>query len=798
MPAPKIVEKKWSKDTEGNVIKGWVDTKKNKPNPNSGKPFYIIDTPPPYINAPIHIGHATVYAMQDMYARFYRMLGYEVVFPLGLDTNGIPIEVAAEKRFGIKINELPREEAIEYCKKILDETSTESIKTFVDLACSFSSWDFHTGEIGEAYYTGAKEYRALTQDTFIDIWNKGLVYFDKRINNYSPGLKTTIADSEIDYEDLPSKLVHVKWKVKETGEEIIIATTRPELIASCGMVIFNPEDDRYKHLDGKTALTPIYGKEVPIQSHTDAKMEKGSGIVMMCSAGDYTDIRFFREQELEPIISINENGEMNDNAGFLEGVKVAEARKKMIEELENNHLVEKIEDTTHRTPICERSKQPVEFIEMEEIYVKQKEFLDDIREISKQINFYSPNSIQILHDWLDSISIDWPVSRRRVYATEIPLWHCKNCGKSVVPEDKGKYWQPWKDPCPVEKCPECGASDWEGEKRVFDTWFDSSISPLFNMKYNTQPEFFKKVHKCTLRPQGKEIVRTWLYYSLLRNYQLLGRPIFENVWIHHHVVDEHGRKFSKSLGNGIDPQEILQEYGAEAFRLWVVTEGNIHEDDLRCSFERITAANKTLIKLWNVARFISTFDYDSQKEYVLCETDKWILNELNTLIERTTKAYNEYDFHNPAKDIRHFLTETFASHYLELVKQRAYNEGHFSEEEQMGALYTLNKVLSTILQIWAPVLPIITYKIYNELYGVDVHDLEFPKETDVSATTLKTDDIIEANSQIWKFKKDNSLSMKSGLKKATVSENLKPLEKDFVLTHNIEEISYGEYQFEKQ
>ncbi|MCK4928091.1 MAG: class I tRNA ligase family protein, partial [Candidatus Aenigmarchaeota archaeon] len=333
----------------------------------------------------------------------------------------------------------------------------------------------------------------------------------------------------------------------------VIGTTRPELVCSCGMVIFNPEDKRYKHLDGKTAITPVFGKEVPIKAHPSAEIEKGTGLVMMCSAGDTTDIRFFREMGLKPIISIDRDGTMNENAGFLSGLKVRDARLKMVEKLKEEGLHVGAKRTTHRTPVCERSKDEVEFIEMSELYLKQVDFKKDMVKIAKKLNFYSENSRKILLDWIDGVSIDWPISRRRYYATPIPLWYCDKCGEVIVPE-KGKLYNPWKEKCPVGKCPKCGASDFKGDERVFDTWFDSSNSPLYVLKYSKDDAFFKKSMPCSLRPQGKEIVRTWLYYTLLKGYLLLDRPIFEDVFVHFHILDDKGIKMSKSLGNVLDPR----------------------------------------------------------------------------------------------------------------------------------------------------------------------------------------------------------------------------------------------------
>ncbi|MBN2454232.1 valine--tRNA ligase [Candidatus Woesearchaeota archaeon] len=783
---PKLKDKRWKKEFEKPIYDKWKNEGAYKFT-KSDKPTYSIDTPPPYVNTPIHIGQATTYVLMDMFARFKRMKGYNVLFPLGLDRNGLPIEMAAEKKFKISLCDMKREEFLEKCNLVLQEASAASTESFLRLGISFNSWEKGAG-IGDVYHTDSPEYRALTQGTFIDLYNKGLIYEDERINNYCPGCRTTIADAEIEYAEIQSDFNEVIFTVKDTGEKIIIGTTRPELICSCGMVIFHPDDERYQHLDGKTALTPIYDKEVPIKAHPMASIEKGTGLVMMCSAGDTSDVRFFRDMNLELLISINQDGTMNENAGFLKGLKVKEARKKMIGELKEKKLLVKQTQTVHRTPLCERSKDQIEFISMKEYYLKQIDFKDQLLEIADALNFYASSSRQILIDWINSITIDWPISRRRYYATEVPLWYCKSCGEVIVPP-KGRYYQPWKEKPPIQKC-KCGSTEFRGDERVLDTWFDSSNTPLYILGYGRDEEFFKNAFPCTVRPQGKEIIRTWLYYTLLKAFLLTGKRAFKDVWVNYHIVDEKGYKMSKSKGNVIDPKEILDRFGAEPFRLWCAVEGNLDRTDFKCSFERIEGAGKTLVKLWNVARFVSMFP-EPEGKIELTELDKLILSEMSNIVRYAKARYEKYDFHNPAIRIKHFIWETFASHYLELVKNRAYNEnGDFSKEEQNGALYALHKCLDTLLILLSPVVPMITSSIYSALRGRDVHSEGFPKE-EKEESAISITELTETNSALWKAKKDASLSLKAEIKKAVLPEGLKPAEGDIKLTHNIKSLEYG-------
>lgn len=790
MGEPKIVEANWKKEFEGPILEEWKK-KRVFAFRKSSKKVFSIDTPPPYVNSPIHMGHATTYVLMDMFARYHRMIGDSVIFPLGLDRNGLPIEIAAEKKFNKKFNEVSREEFLEMCRKVLEEFSLKSKDSFFQLGISFNSYEMDEG-IGSLYLTDSDEYRALTQDTFVDLWNKGLVYEAARTNNYCPGCKTTIADSEIVYAEKNTLFSDVKWRVKETGEEVVIGTTRPEFLCSCEMVIFHPDDKRYVHLEGKHAVVPLYGREVPIKAHPQAQMDKGTGLVMMCAFGDYADVRFFREQGLTPRIAIDIDGKMNKNAGFLYGLYVKQARAKVLEELKSKGLIVKQEQVVHRTPVCERSKDPIEFIEMKEWYLKQVEFKEDLKKIAGELRVFDERSRTILMDWIESVSIDWPLSRRRYYATEVPVWYCEKCSIAHVPKKKAKqvYYRPWKEPFPDGACASCGGKQFKGDVRVFDTWFDSATTPLYVLRYGKDKDFFEKNMPCSLRPQGKEIVRTWLYYTLLKTFLLTGKPAFADVWIHHHITDESGTKLSKSLGNVIDPQEILKLHGAEPFRLWAAVEGDLTMGDLRCSFDRIEGAKKTLTKLWNVARFVSMFEQKKVRKRQ--PIDLWILGEVNLLIKQAGECYAKYDFHTPAVALRHFLWETFASHYLELVKNRAYNDGKFSIEEQASALATLHDCLRTILALFYPVIPLITTRLLKDLYEEDSTKLSMPEEFVVESVSVAKEDLVELNSLIWKTKKDKGFSLKSPIKRLVVPKKFESMAKDLVSAHAVEKLEFGE------
>ena len=768
---PKISEKAWNPELEKQILKQWEEDKIYDFTPQEDN--FTIDTPPPYPSGrPWHIGAAAHYSQIDMIARTARMAGKNVYFPIGIDRNGLPVELYTEKKHKIRMRETDRNEFLNLCRNALDDLEAEMLLIMKSLGIS--------GDFTNYYRTDSEEYRTLTQSTFIDLWNKGQVYLANRPNNYDWISGTTIADAEIIYQDLQTKLVYMKFKIKDTDKEIIIASTRPELLCACRTIIVNPEDERYAQYIGKKIIVPMTNEEVELRTHHSAQQEFGSGAVMVCSYGDQNDVALFRELELEEIVAIGLDGRMTEVAGDYTGLKPKQARAKIIEDLEAKGLLDKVEDINHRTPVSERSKAPIEIIPMEEYYLKQKESIDKMKKIGEEVTFHPNMHKQILMNWLDSINIDWPISRRRYYGTEIPIWYCKKCSEPHVPEP-GKYYKPWNEKCPISNCVKCDSTEFVGEERTFDTWMDSSVSPLFISKFNKDDEFFNKVYPATIRPQAKDIVRTWLYYTLLRCEQLTGEKPWSEAWIMGYGLDEKGMKMSKSKGNAIDPLPVIEKSGADTFRFWSASEIN-HGYDFRCNEQKIESTRKFLSKLWNVSRFLSSFPVIESG--TPNASDKWILSELDNLVKECKKGYDDYNFFIPAIAIREFTWNVFAAHYIEMVKARAYGID-FSDEERDGAIFTLHKTLSTILKLLAPITPFITEHLWKILYSKE--SIHKQKQVDIENIEEQIDitkEIVEFNSKTWNEKKSQNLSLKDSIK-MEIPEKLKPFAKDLKSMHNL-------------
>ena len=829
MPTPRLNEKRWSVDLEKKIqsehsANSVEYTKRYGFNPDSGKEIFVIDTPPPYPSGTWHIGAVAQYSMIDVIARSQRLLGKEVYFPWGVDRNGINIEFTVEKNTKRKMKTYDRAEFLQLCEETIEEFTQAMRNTArrVGLSCDFD----------REYLTDAPDYRSVTQSIFVELFKNGTIIEDLRPNIYDPVEGTTIADAEVERLQRKTKLVDVKWQLDD-GSNLVISTTRPELICACGVVVVHPDDERYQHLVGQKIKLPlpVSGRDnyVEIKTHPSVKSEFGSGVLMVCSFGDQNDVAVFRELGLTPFQAINLDGCMTELAGQWSGLPVIEARKAVIEYLDSNEQIDKIEEREQEVPVSERGKNPVEIILLKEWYVRQTHIQDRMRELIDDITFHPVRNRQFLLDWMDNISIDWPISRRRWYHTEIPIWYSDD-EKYVIVPPSGSYVQPWREQPPSgsrvldrESREDVGSyeemSDTlgqvTGEEKVFDTWMDSSNSNLFVSGYLNHPEVFEKSFPTALRPQGKEIVRTWLYYTLLKSALLLDKPGFQHVWIDGLGMDPWGRKMSKSLGNGIDADSVLEcgsggrtgswkvkgpektvnlkanKIGSECFRLWKACDAQVG-DDFQINPEEIEQRYfGVLTKLFNVARFASQFevpnDLDNMPDELNIE-DEWILHEFNTVMSEVKESWESLDIYTATQALKSFGTGILPSHYLEMVKSRLY-------DGDVKAAWTIHRIVRDFLSAFSPICPFFTHHISHTIYGVSAVDVDkFPNnpfaanfdQTRSDYLKSKSFDLQAFNGEVWGTKKENGISLNQPITGIVIPDNLSEFTNILTSMHSLE------------
>ena len=830
MPSPRLTEKRWSVDLEKKIQEEHSSdaaaySRRYGFNPDSGKEIFVIDTPPPYPSGTWHIGAVAQYSMIDVIARSQRLLGKEVYFPWGVDRNGINIEFTVEKNTKRKMKTYDREEFLDLCRDTIEEFTQAMRNTAkrVGLSCDFE----------REYLTDADDYRVVTQSIFVELFKKGSIVEDLRPNIYDPVEGTTIADAEVERLTRRTKLVDVKWET-ESGDEVVISTTRPELICACGVVVVHPDDKRYTGLIGKRIKlpVPVNGRDnfVEIKTHASVKSEFGSGVLMVCSFGDQNDVAVFRELGLTPFQAINLEGCMTELSGPLNGMKVHDARKHIIELLQEEGKIVNIEDREQEVPVSERGKNPVEIILLKEWYVRQTHMQDRMKELIEEIEFHPVRNKQFLLDWMDNISIDWPISRRRWYHTEIPIWYSEDENFIVVPPS-GTYVQPWKEMPPTgsrvlnrETREDVGSYDEKkddlgeifGEEKVFDTWMDSSNSNLFVSGYLNQPEVFENAFPTALRPQGKEIVRTWLYYTLLKSALLLDKPGFKHVWIDGLGMDPWGRKMSKSLGNGIDADSVLEcgaggrtgswkvkgpektvslranKIGSECFRLWKACDAQVG-DDFQINPEEIEQRYfGVLTKLFNVARFASQFDIPVDLEQIpndLSIEDRWIISEFQNTMSNVKHSWENLDIYSATQALKSFGTGILPSHYLEMVKSRLY-------DEDKNAAWTLHRIVRDFMSAFSPICPFFTHHISTTIYGKSAVDVDkFPENfvTELDSKSAEgeqlrnlSNELQAFNSEVWSTKKENGISLNQPISGVIIPENLKLFSEVFSRMHKLE------------
>ncbi len=789
------MEKVGFEQVENTILERWKKEKPFRFDKTTGGEIFSIDHAPPYINERLHVGHLASNTYTDTIARLMRLSGRNVLFSLGLDRNGLPIEIQAEKEYGVDIRKTPREEFLKACKLVLDKYENKNKESLERLGMSFNELEV-TNKLGTMYETDSSLYRSMTQDSFIELWNGGLIYEDTKIVNYCSACHTTVADAEVEYEEKETSLNFIKLDID--GKTFEIATTRPELIPACAAIAANPSDERYSGL--KKAVMPITNAIIPLVYDTSIDKDFGTGLMMICSFGDKNDVVLFKKFGLKEKIIISNNGKIKDTVKY-DGLSVSKAREKIIEDLKSAGVLTKSSLTKAQKPTCWRSHTPIEFLPEKEFYLKQKEFKDELFSISKKMRVVSEKSRQILDNWINSVDQDWPISRTRFYGTEIPLWSCNKCSRYLVPKP-GKYYQPWKEQYPGESCT-CGSKDIKGETRVLDTWMDSSVSNMFVLGYNMDKKFFEGHFPASVRVQGKEIIRTWLFYSLLKSYLMKKDVPFESVLVHYHVTDEKGEKMSKSKGNGVFMEDAIKEHGADIVRLWVYLSGDLLDGDIRYSKDKLNEAKRIITKLRNMANFIRQFKYEKDGEQqVIDDMDAVIMNAFDSVYNSVLKNYLKYNFFKGVKELKDFMINVFADHYLELKKPYAY-------AGDKSTLFTLNYVFKNCLELLNPVIPFVTEYVYGEMNNANINTARLATKKEASHLILSLEKtrpgameflnadlrtkycverlsrLMEFDSMVWTKKKSKGIALNAEISEVDIPADLEPFKEVLIKAHKL-------------
>ncbi|NQV12806.1 MAG: valine--tRNA ligase [Parcubacteria group bacterium] len=718
----------------------------------SDKPIYSVDTPPPYVSADhLHTGHIMSYSQAEFVVRYKRMRGFNVYYPMGFDDNGLPTERFVEKKHKVNKKTISRPDFIKLCLEETKKGAETYRKLWTDLGISVD-WS-------KTYSTINDLCQRRSQWSFIDLYKKGKIQRAKKPILWCTTCQTAIAQADLDAEERKGKIAHIKVKVKDTKEDLIFATTRPELLPACMGISVNPDDKRYQHLIGKTVVLPLTGQELELTADKEGvDPEFGSGVVYFCSYGGGECIEWMsRHPEAKPTHILDPGGKFNKLAGNYAGLSVGEARKKILADLDKAGALVKIESLKNVTHVHERCGTDVEYIPTEQWFIKLLDDKDKLLEFGAKLNWHPADMAKKYVDWVESLKWDWCISRQRYYGVPFPLWYCKECQEVILPEEDKLPVDPSTD-TPDKPCPKCGSKEFTPELDVMDTWMTSSMTPYIIRDVAQDDRVFPN----TLRPQAFEIIRTWLFYSVAKAYLHDDSIPFKDVMISGHGLDEHGRKISKSLGNYVEPSAILEEYGADAIRYWAT--GASLGANMRYSEEEIKKGKKTVNKLWNATKFcLSHFeDLDLDKKVELEPADQWVLDELYNTIVNATKDFDNYEYSKARNNTDAFFWQTFTDNYLEFIKYRLYNQEEVGEESFVAAQQTLYVCISAILKLYAPIMPFITEELYQAYFkdidgATSIHVSAWPEaKGEWSMDENKRQEFIDALDVIWKIRKYKS------------------------------------------
>ncbi|MCX8194212.1 MAG: valine--tRNA ligase [Candidatus Pacearchaeota archaeon] len=777
----KAIEKKWQNY--------WEKEKIYKFNDKSKKQIFSIDVPPPYASSGhLHVGHALHYTQFEIIARIMRQLGYEVYFAPGFDDNGLPTEKYVEEKYGINKAKTNRAEFRKLCMEESQKVEKEyAEKVFKRLGHSYD-WSL-------LYTTISPEAQRVAQTAFLRLIEKGDCYRKEEPTIWCPYHETALAQAEVEDLQRTTKLNYIDFDVVGTKEKVTIATTRPELLAACVGVFVNPKDKRYKKLVGKQLVVPIFKYKVSVMADEKVAMDFGTGIVMICTFGDNSDIDFWKRHKLELRALVNKDGTLNELGKEYKGLKLNDARERIIDDLMKEGRIKKQELLQQTVGSCWRCSTPVEYIVTKQWFIKTLEYKEEIIKKGRQVRWFPEFMRSRFEDWTKNLGWDWIISRQRYFGVPIPAWYCERCDEIILPKENELPL----DPLEVEKkCPKCGKRA-EPEKDVFDTWMTSSNSPEIAAKWLEKPELYKKIAPMSLRPQSHDIIRTWAFYTILKSLLLFNRIPWKDIMIGTFVLDPHGKGMHKSKGNVVWADELIEKYNVDSFRYWVAsaTIGS----DLPFKEQELIAGQRFLTKLWNASKFVlgnlKGYKIKQMEEKDLEIIDKWMLIKISRLIEQAKSFYLNYKIPEARREIEKVFWHDFCDNYLEIVKRRVYQE---NSKEKISAQFTLYHSLLTILKLIAPIIPHITEEIYHQRFSKDencksIHISQWPEVKLRDKEAEETGDLaIEIVSRVRQAKAKAQKSLKAEIILTIEKEKLqklKPLLEDLKYVTAALEIKEG-------
>lgn len=685
-------------EIEGRIYEKWLEHKYFHAEPDRSKKPFTIVMPPPNITGQLHMGHALDNTLQDILIRFKRMQGYEALWVPGTDHASIATEVKvveAIAKEGLTKESLGREKFLERVWDWKKEYGGRIVSQLKKMGSS-ADWDRERFTMDEGCSKAVKE-------VFVNLYNKGLIYRGKRIINWCPCCHTSLSDAEVEYEEQAGHFWHLRYPLSDGSGYIEMATTRPETMLGDTAVAVNPDDDRYKDYVGKTVILPIVHREIPIIADSYVDMEFGTGVVKITPAHDPNDFEVGLRHNLAVINVLTDDAKIVDDYPKYAGMDRYEARKAIVEDLKAEGALVEIEDYSHNVGTCYRCHTTVEprvslqwFVKMEDL---AKPAIEAVK--SKETKFVPEHFDKTYYHWLENIK-DWCISRQLWWGHRIPAFYCDDCNETVVT----------KDAAPV--CPKCG-KPMRQDPDTLDTWFSSALWPFSTLGWPDKTEDFEYFYPTSTLVTGYDIILFWVIRMMFSGIEHTGKAPFNTVLIHGLVRDSQGRKMSKSLGNGINPLEVIDKYGADALRLTLVT-GNAPGNDMRFYWERVESSRNFANKVWNASRFIMmNLDKAEVKDVSLdklTDADKWILSKVNTLAAEVTDNMENYDLGVAVSKIYDFIWEEFCDWYIEMVKPRLYND---EDDTKAAALWTLKTVLINSLKLLHPYMPFITEEIFCNL-----------------------------------------------------------------------------------